>query len=79
MLIAELRGSIVTIRSEVLSNSYFDEIQEARSDLDKSLSELLIDQDIGLCYTDFNKNYHYKGLLINLRFFYYLSSFHKHT
>ena len=65
MLIAELRGSIVTIRSEVLSNSYFDEIQEARSDLDKSLSELLIDQDIGLCYTDFNKNYHYKGLLMD--------------
>ena len=61
MLIAELRGSIVTIRSEVLSNSYFDEIQEARSDLDKSLSELLIDQDILILYLKIiEKHLHYE-------------------
>ena len=48
MLIAELRGTIVTIRAEALTDNYFEEFQRSKKDLKKSLSQILIDQDIGV-------------------------------
>ena len=36
MLIAELRGSIVTIRAEKLSVSYLDQIQESKKETNKT-------------------------------------------
>ena len=32
MLIAELRGTIITIRAEVLTDNYFDELQRSKKD-----------------------------------------------
>ena len=65
MLIAELRGSIVTIRAEALTDNYFEEFQRSKKDLKKSLSQILIDQDIGVGYEDFKDAYEYKGLQLN--------------
>jgi hypothetical protein len=48
MLIAELRGTITTIRAEALTDNYFDELQRSKKDQKKSLSEILVDQDIGV-------------------------------
>ena len=41
MLIAELRGTIITIRAEILTDNYFDELQRFKKDQKKSLSEIL--------------------------------------
>ena len=41
MLIAELRGSIVTIRAEKLSVSYLDQIQESKKETNKTISDVL--------------------------------------
>lgn len=65
MLIAELRGTIVTIRAEALTDNYFEEFQRSKKDLKKSLSQILIDQDIGVGYEDFKDAYEYKGLQLN--------------
>ena len=65
MLIAELRGTIITIRAEALTDNYFDELQRSKKDQKKSLSEILVDQDIGVGYKDFNSAYEYKGLQLN--------------
>ena len=54
MLIAELRGSIVTIRAEKLSVSYLDQIQESKKETNKSISDVLLNGDIGLTHKDFN-------------------------
>ena len=61
MLIAELRGTIITIRAEALTDNYFDELQRSKKDQKKSLSEILVDQDIGVGYKDFNSAYEYTG------------------
>ena len=61
MLIAELRGTIITIRAEALTDTYFDELQRSKKNQKKSLSEILVDQDIGVGYKDFNSAYEYKG------------------
>ncbi|MEC7854680.1 MAG: hypothetical protein VX924_04900, partial [Candidatus Neomarinimicrobiota bacterium] len=65
MLIAELRGTIVTIRAEALTDNYFEEFQRTKKDLKKSLSQILIDQDIGVGYKDFKDAYEHKGLQLN--------------
>ena len=65
MLIVELRGTIITIRAEALTDNYFDELQRSKKDQKKSLSEILVDQDIGVGYKDFNSAYEYKGLQLN--------------
>ena len=65
MLIAELRGTIVTIRAEQLSGIYFEEIMQAKEKQRKTLSEVLIDGDIGLDYSDFGKDYKVRGLKID--------------
>ena len=65
MLIAELRGTIVTIRAEALTDNYFEEFQRSKKDLKKSLSQILIDQDIGVGYKDFKDAYEHKGLQLN--------------
>lgn len=65
MLIAELRGTIVTIRAEQLSEIYFEEIMQAKEKKRKTLSEVLIDGDIGLDYSDFGKDYKTRGLKID--------------
>lgn len=65
MLIAELRGTIVTIRAEQLSEIYFQEIMQAKEKERKTLSEVLIDGDIGLDYSDFGKDYNTRGLKID--------------
>ena len=62
MLIAELRGTIVTIRAEQLSEIYFEEIILAKEKQRKTLSEVLIDGDIGHDYSDFGKDYKIRGL-----------------
>jgi len=65
MLIAELRGTIVTIRAEQLPEIYFQEIMQAKEKERKTLSEVLIDGDIGLDYSDFGKDYNTRGLKID--------------
>ena len=65
MLIAELRGTIVTIRAEQLPEIYFQEIKQAKEKERKTLSEVLIDGDIGLDYSDFGKDYNTRGLKID--------------
>ena len=65
MLIGELRGTIVTIRAEQLSEIYFQEIMQAKEKERKTLSEVLIDGDIGLDYSDFGKDYNTRGLKID--------------
>ena len=65
MLIAELRGTIVTIRAEQLPEIYFQEIMQAKEKERKTLSEVLIDGDIGLDYSDFGKDYKTRGLKID--------------
>ena len=65
MLIAELRGTIITIRAEAMTDNYLDELQRSKKDQKKSLSEILVDQDIGIGYKDFNSAYEYKGLQLN--------------
>ena len=65
MLIGELRGTIVTIRAEQLPEIYFQEIIQAKEKERKTLSEVLIDGDIGLDYSDFGKDYKTRGLKID--------------
>ena len=65
MLIAELRGIIVTIRAEQLTEIYFQEIMQAKEKKRKTLSQVLIDGDIGLDYSDFGRDYKARGLKID--------------
>jgi hypothetical protein len=65
MLIAELRGIIVTIRAEQLTEIYFQEIMQAKEKKRKTLSQVLIDGDIGLDYCDFGRDYKARGLKID--------------
>ena len=65
MIVAELRGSIVYIRAEVLQDTYFNEIMYAKKHTRKSLAQVLIDEDIGLSYTDFSNMYNQLGIMMN--------------
>lgn len=65
MIVAELRGSIVYIRAEVLQDTYFNEIMYAKKHTRKSLAQVLIDEDIGLSYTDFSNMYSQRGIMMN--------------
>ena len=67
MLIAELRGSIVTIRAEKLSVSYLDQIQESKKETNKTISDVLLNGDIGLTHKDFNDHYNQRALQLNGR------------
>ncbi len=67
MLIAELRGSIVTVRAERLSVSYLDQIQASKKESNKTISDILYDGDIGLGYKDFNGHYDQRSVQLNNR------------
>jgi|TARA_B100001250_G_scaffold358626_1_gene335065 hypothetical protein len=65
MIIAELRGSIVTIRAEVLQDVYFEEIMYAKKHQNKTLAQVLIDGDIGLEYSDFSNMCNNRGIIMD--------------
>tara|TARA_B110000438_G_scaffold303563_1_gene365643 strand:- start:2540 stop:3169 length:630 start_codon:yes stop_codon:yes gene_type:complete len=77
MIIAELRGSIVTIRAEVLQDVYFKEIMYAKKHQKKTLAQVLIDDDIGLNYSDFSNNYHKRGIIMDKNNQLILTAFNK--
>ena len=62
MIIVELRGSIITVRSEKLSSNYLDQFLSLKSDLDKSIASILLDGDIGNSHKDFNSHFEQRGL-----------------
>ncbi len=62
MIIVELRGSIITVRSEKLSSNYLGQFLSLKSDLDKSIASILLDGDIGNSHKDFNSHFEQRGL-----------------
>ena len=57
MLLLELRGSIITVRSEKLSLNYLDQFESLKAESDKTIANILLDGDIGSNHQDFK--YHF--------------------
>ena len=67
MLVVELRGSIITVRSEKLTLNYLDQFESLKEISKKSLASILIDGDIGSNHEDFNSHFEQRGLRYNNR------------
>ena len=67
MLIVELRGSIITVRSEKLSLNYLDQFESLKAESDKTIANILLDGDIGSNHQDFNSHFEQRGLQYNNR------------
>ena len=67
MIIVELRGTIITVRSEKLSSSYLDQFLSLKADLDKSVASILLDGDLESSHKDFNSHFEQRGLRYDKR------------
>ena len=67
MIIVELRGTIITVRSEKLSSSYLDQFLSLKADLDKSVASILLDEDLESSHKDFNSHFEQRGLRYDKR------------
>ena len=67
MLLVELRGSIITVRSEKLSLNYLDQFESLKAESDKTIANILLDGDIGSNHQDFNSHFEQRGLQYNNR------------
>ena len=67
MLVVELRGSIITVRSEKLTANYLDQLESEKAKSSKSIANILRDGDLGSNHEDFNSHFEQRGLRYNSR------------